>query len=153
MTLSRLLLRAQRHPNRVHNTDSGFERAITETLSANGTYVYTTSFATVGSHTVLAAYVADATYAASTGSVAVNVTAVSSGSGTIALADAPSSLTVAQGSSANEAITVTPAGGYTGTVGLSFDTSNDSALQNLCCCGATRTAPAMEPSPSPERLQ
>jgi hypothetical protein len=105
---------------------------ITETLSANGTYVYTTSFATVGSHTVLAAYVADATYAASTGSVAVNVTAVSSGSGTIALAVAPSSLTVSQGSLGNETITVTPAGGYTGTVGLSFDTSNDSALQNLC---------------------
>jgi hypothetical protein len=27
---------------------------------------------------------------------------------------------------------VTPAGGYTGTVDLTFDTSNDSALQNLC---------------------
>ena len=105
---------------------------ITETLSANGTFVYTTSFATVGSHTVLAAYVADSTYAASTGSVTVNVTAVSSGTGTIALSAAPSSLTVAQGSSGNETISVTPAGGYTGTVGLTFDTSNDSALQNLC---------------------
>jgi hypothetical protein len=105
---------------------------ITETLSANGTFVYTTSFATVGSHTILAAYVADSTYATSTGSVTVNVTAVSSGSGTIALSAAPSTLTVAQGASGNETITVTPAGGYTGTVGLAFDTSNDSALQNLC---------------------
>ena len=105
---------------------------ITETLSANGTFVYTASFATVGSHTVLAAYVADSTYAASTGSVTVNVSAVSSGTGTIALSAAPSSLTVAQGSSGNETISVTPAGGYTGTVGLTFDTSNDSALQNLC---------------------
>lgn len=105
---------------------------ITETLSSNGTYVYTTSFATVGSHTVLAAYVADSTYAASTGSVTVNVSAVSSGKGTIALASAPSTLTVAQGSSGTETITVTPSGGYTGTVGLTFDTSNDSALQNLC---------------------
>jgi subtilase family serine protease len=105
---------------------------ITETLSANGTFVYTTSFATVGSHTVLAAYVADSTYAASTGSVIVNVAAVSSGTGTIALAATPSTLTVTQGSSGNETITVTPAGGYTGTVGLTFDTSNDSALQNLC---------------------
>jgi subtilase family serine protease len=105
---------------------------ITETLSSNGTFVYTTSFSTVGSHTVLAAYVADSTYAASTGSVAVSVSAVSSGTGTIALAAAPSTLTVAQGSSGTETITVTPAGGYTGTVGLSFDTSNDNALQNLC---------------------
>ncbi len=104
----------------------------TETLAANGTYVYTTSFATVGSHTVLAAYVADSTYAASTGSVTVNVSAVSSGTGTIALSAAPSTLTVAQGSSGNETITVTPGGGYTGTVNLTFDTSNDSALRNLC---------------------
>ena len=105
---------------------------ITETLGSNGTFVYTTSFAGVGSHTVLAAYVADSTYAASTGSATVNVSAVSSGTGTITLAATPSTLTVTQGSSGNETITVTPAGGYTGTVGLSFDTSNDSGLQNLC---------------------
>jgi hypothetical protein len=29
-------------------------------------------------------------------------------------------------------VTVTPGSGYTGTVDLSFDTSNDTALQNLC---------------------
>jgi hypothetical protein len=57
---------------------------------------------------------------------------VSSGSGTFTLAASPASLTVAQGSSANETITVTPKSGYTGTVDLSFDTSNDTALQNLC---------------------
>jgi hypothetical protein len=105
---------------------------MTETLSANGTYVYTTSFATAGSHTVLAAYVANSIYAASTSSVTVNVSAVSSGVGTIALTSSPSTLTVAQGAAGNENITVTPAGGYTGTVLLTFDTSNDSALQNLC---------------------
>ena len=106
--------------------------AIPETLTANGTYVYTTSFSTAGSHTVLAAYVANSTYAASTGSATVNVSTVSSGKGTFALAATPSTLTVAQGSSGNESITVTPSGGYTGTVELSFDTSNDNALQNLC---------------------
>jgi subtilase family serine protease len=105
---------------------------LTETLSSNGTYVYTTAFSTVGSHTILAAYVADSTFAASTGSVTVNVAAVSSGAGTIALSSTPSTLTVAQGSSGNETVTVTPGSGYTGTVGLTFDTSNDSALQNLC---------------------
>jgi len=106
--------------------------AIPETLAANGTFVYTTSFSTAGSHTILAAYVADSTYAASTGSVTVNVATVSSGKGTITVASSPTTLTVAQGSSGSETITVTPAGGYTGTVDVSFDTSNDSALQNLC---------------------
>jgi subtilase family serine protease len=106
--------------------------AINETLTANGTYVYTTSFATAGSHTILAAYAGNTTYAASTASVTVDVATVSSGHGTIALTAAPGTLTVAQGSSGNESITVTPAGGYTGTVDLSFDTSNDNALQNLC---------------------
>ncbi len=105
---------------------------ITETLASNGTYVYTTSFATAGSHTILAAYPGDATYAPSTGSVTVNVAVVSSGSGTIALAATPATLTVAQGSQGTETVTVTPSGGYTGTVDLTFDTSNDTALQNLC---------------------
>jgi len=105
---------------------------ITETLASNGTYVYSTSFATAGSHTILAAYVANATYAGSTGSVTVEVATVSSGSGTIAVSSSPASLTVAQGTSGNETITVKPAGGYTGTVYLTFSTSNDSALQNLC---------------------
>jgi hypothetical protein len=106
--------------------------AIAETLSSNGTFVYPYTFTTAGAHTILAAYVADSTYAASTGSVTVNVATVSSGKGTISIAATPSTLTVAQGSSGNETVTVTPAGGYTGTVDLSFDTSNDTALQNLC---------------------
>jgi subtilase family serine protease len=106
--------------------------AIAETLSSNGTFVYTTSFSTAGAHTILAAYVATSTFAASTGSVTVNVATVSSGKGTITLAATPSTLTVAQGSSGNETVTVTPGSGYTGTVDLSFDTSNDTALQNLC---------------------
>jgi len=106
--------------------------AVSETLDKNGTYVYTTSFSTAGAHTVFAAYVANSTYAASTGSVTVSVAATSSGSGTITLAAAPSTLTVAQGSSGNETITVTPGSSYTGTVLLVFSSSNDTALQNLC---------------------
>jgi hypothetical protein len=94
--------------------------------------VYSYTFTTAGSHTILAAYVADSTYAASTGSVTVNVATVSSGKGTITLAATPSTLTVAQGTAGNETVTVTPGSGYTGTVDLNFDTSNDSALGNLC---------------------
>jgi hypothetical protein len=106
--------------------------AITETLASNGTYVYTTAFTTAGAHTIFVSYPGNATYAASTGSVTVEVATVSSGKGTITLAATPSTLTVAQGSNGNETISVTPGGGYTGTVDVSFDTSNDSALQNLC---------------------
>lgn len=106
------------------------DTAIAETLTSNGTFVYTTSFATAGSHTILAAYVADSTYAASTGSVTVNVATISSGTGTIALSSSPSTLTVAQGSEGTETITVTPASGYTGTVYLSVNLPN--SLDNLC---------------------
>lgn len=104
---------------------------ITETLASNGTYVYATSFATPGSHTILVAYAGDSTYAASTGSVSVNVGVASSGTGTITLTSSPSTLTVAQGSEGTETITVTPAGGYTGTV-LLLVPSLPSALNNLC---------------------
>jgi subtilase family serine protease len=108
--------------------------AISETLSSNGTFVYTTSFATAGSHTILAEYPPNSMYAGSSSSVTVTVSAVSSGKGTITLASSPSTLTVGQGVSGggNETVTVTPAGGYTGTVDLAVNTSNDTALQNLC---------------------
>jgi subtilase family serine protease len=105
---------------------------VTETLSANGTFVYTTSFADAGAHTIFASYVADTTYAASQGSVTVTAAAISSGTGKIALSTTPATLTVAQGSSGSETINVTPSGGYTGTIDLTFDTSDDTALQNLC---------------------
>ena len=108
--------------------------AMAETLLSNGTFVYTTSFATVGSHTILAEYPSNSMFAGSSSSVTVNVSAVSSGKGTIALASSPSTLTVGQGKTggANETLTLTPAGGYTGTVDLTVNTSNNTALQNLC---------------------
>lgn len=100
------------------------------TLTANGTFTYTTSFSTPGSHQILAAYSGDATHAASSGSVTVTVPTTSSGTGAFALS--ATNLTVSQGTSGSSTITVTPSGGYTGTVYLTFDTSNDNALQNLC---------------------
>jgi hypothetical protein len=103
---------------------------IAETLAANGTYVYTTSFTTAGAHTILASYAATSTYAASQASVTVNVAAVTSGKGAIALTSSPATLTVAQGSSGTETITVTPSGGYTGTVDLTVNLPT--ALANLC---------------------
>ncbi len=100
------------------------------TLGASGTATYTTSFTTAGTHEVVAQYVGDAAYAPSTGSAQVTIAVTSSGKGTIGLA--ATNLSVPQGSSGNSTITVTPAGGYTGTVLLSFTSSNNTALSNLC---------------------
>ena len=100
------------------------------TLTANGTVTYSTTFTTAGTHSIVATYSGDTTHATSTGSVTVNVPVVSSGSGTFTMA--ATNLTVAAGGSGSSTITVTPSGGYTGTVDLTFDTSNDNALANLC---------------------
>jgi subtilase family serine protease len=105
------------------------------TLTSNGTYVYSTSFSTADSHSVTASYAGDTTFGTSTGSVTVNVQGTSSGKGTFSMAFSPSTLTVSQGSQGTETLTVTPSGGYTGTVVLSYDTSNDNALANLCLEG------------------
>jgi subtilase family serine protease len=107
--------------------DSG--TAVSETLTANGTFVDTITFTTAGSHTIVANYAGDTIHAASTGSVTVNVATTSSGTGTFTIS--VPNITVAQGSAANSTITVTPSGGYTGTVQLNLSTSSNS-LGNVC---------------------
>jgi subtilase family serine protease len=106
--------------------------AVTENLASNGTYVYSTSFATTGTHTVEAQYLGDTTHSASTGVGSVNIAGTSSGSGSFTLAASPATLTVTRGTAGTESITVTPAGGYTGTVLLQLNSSNNNALANLC---------------------
>ncbi len=113
--------------------------ATSVTLSANGVATYTANFAASGVHTIVAQYAGDSTHAASTGSISINIATVSSGKGTFAFTPPPTNVTVAQGSSANSTITVTPAGGYTGTVELSLSTTSTS-LNNLCYGFATPTA-------------
>lgn len=100
-----------------------------QSLTSSGTLTYTTSFASAGTHQVLAQYAGDSTHASSVGSVEVTI-AGGSGSGSIKLA--ATDLTVTQGTSGSSTLTVTPSGGYTGTVNLTFTTSNNSTLQNLC---------------------
>ena len=109
--------------------DSG--TAITgNALTANGTFTYTTSFSTAGSHTIIAAYSGDATYAASTGTVSVNATVTSSGTGSFTVA--ATNVTVTQGNVGTSTVTVTPSGGYTGTVQFALSTSS-SDIQNDTC--------------------
>jgi hypothetical protein len=109
------------------------------TLTANGTATYTANFSTAGPHTIVAQYAGDAANAPSTGSVVITIGGTSSGKGTIAMTFAPPTLTVSQGSQGNEGLTITPAGGYTGTVDLTYNTSNNTALANLCVFAGTGT--------------
>jgi subtilase family serine protease len=107
------------------------------TLTASGTAAtasFTATFATAGAHTITASYTpSGTTFAASSGTGTVTAQASSSGSGTIKVAATPSTLTVSQGSSGTENLTVTGSGGYSGTVTLSIDFgSADSNLGNLC---------------------
>ena len=107
------------------------------TLGTNGTATYTANFASAGVHTIIAQYAGDAANAASTGSVVITVGGTSSGKGTFAMAFAPPSLTVSRGSQGTEGLTVTPSGGYTGTINFTYVTSNDIALANLCLFAST----------------
>ena len=100
------------------------------TLAANGTAVYTTSFATAGAHQLLVAYSGDTAFARSTGVATVNAALVSSGKGSFTMS--ATNLTIASGGSGNSTITITPSGGYSGTVLLGFTTSNPTALAHLC---------------------
>jgi hypothetical protein len=100
--------------------------------AGTATASYQTSFATAGNHQVIAQYPGDANLAASTGVVSVNVGGTTSGTGTFTISASPSTLNVPQGNSGNETITITPAGGYAGTVLLTLNSSNNTALTNLC---------------------
>lgn len=113
----------------------------TSATLTNGSATYTANFSSAGVHTIIAQYPGDSTHAASTGSIVITVGGTSSGKGTFAMSLTPSTLTVKRGSQGNENLTVTPSGGYTGTVNLAYSTSNDSALSNLCVFAGTNLDP------------
>jgi len=85
-------------------------------LSA-GKATYSFSSSTSGTHTIVATYSGDTSFAASTGSVVVTIA---------------SSSTTGSGGSASSTATGTPANGYTGTVAFTLSTSN-TYLQNYAC--------------------
>ena len=107
------------------------------TLGSGGTATYTANFTTAGVHTLVAQYAGDSTHAASTGTVAITIAGTSSGKGTFAFAFSPSTLTISQGSAGTENLTITPSGGYTGTIDFNVAYSNNSALANLCVYAST----------------
>ncbi len=91
---------------------------------AAGMATYTFSTPSSGNHVIYAAYSGDGIYAPSNRSLVLTVSAT----GSIAVS-APA-LTITDGTTASETITVTPAGGYTGSVGLSVSTT--ASITNTC---------------------
>jgi subtilase family serine protease len=98
----------------------------TSTLAlSNGSATYSFSSSTTGAHVVIATYSGDSTFAASTGTLTLTVKA---SSGAFSLA--ATNTTIAAGISGTSTITVTPGGGYTGTV--AWTVSSSPTLTNGC---------------------
>jgi len=113
----------------IDQTVSGGGTTSSVVLDSTGTATYQMTFTTTGAHTVTADYAGDTTHAASTGAISIGASIASA---PFRVSASPATLTVKQGSSGQETLTITPQNGYTGTVYLSFTTSNPSALTNLC---------------------
>jgi len=91
---------------------------------ANGSATYTFSSTTTGSHTIAATYSGDSTFASSSGSVNITVTA----SKTFTLS--ATNVTVSVGNTGASTVTITPKNGYTGTV--TFTVSSSPSVTNGC---------------------
>ena len=84
---------------------------------ANGIATYTFSSTSAGSHVITATYSGNSVLASSTGTTTLTI---------------GSSSSTNSGGSATAAVTVTPAGGYTGTVDLSVSTTSTSLQTGAC---------------------
>jgi subtilase family serine protease len=107
----------------------------TETSSlalSNGSATYTFSSSTGGAHVITAKYSGDSTFAASIGTVTVNVggTGGTSSSGTFSLS--ATNVAVSHGSSGTSTITITSKNSYAGTVGFTLSTSSSSLSTYGC---------------------
>ncbi len=99
-------------------------------LNSSGTATYTTSFSTTGTHQLVAKYTGDSTHATSTDTITVTVSSSTSGPASFALS--ATNVSVPLAGAGTSTVTVTPKNGYTGSVDLTLNTSNNNALQNLC---------------------
>ena len=106
--------------------------ATTLTL-VNGTVTYSFSSATTGSHVIVATYSGDTLNAPSEATLVLTIGSTAVGSFTVAAGN----ISVASGASASSTLTVTPSGGYTGTVDFdvsiaSVSTGGDANLADSC---------------------
>jgi hypothetical protein len=91
----------------------------TATLGANGTATLQTSFSANGVYSITAAYGGNPSYKASTSVPPLTETVITP---TVSASVSPGSLTIQAGNSGQLVITITPAGGYTGTINFSCGT-------------------------------
>jgi subtilase family serine protease len=105
------------------------------TLS-NGSAPYTFSSATAGSDVIQANYSGDSNYQASAGTVTVTVGTVPVPSFTLA----GTNVTIAAGASSTSNVTITPAGGYAGTVDFTVAVNASSAVLTNACYSISNTA-------------
>ncbi len=80
------------------------------------TAILTTTFGTAGTEAIVAAYSGDTNYTTASGSTSVTVTKAQVGNFTVA--ESAVTLSSSTGASVNSTITVTPSGGFTGTVAV-----------------------------------
>ncbi|MGD0444413.1 MAG: protease pro-enzyme activation domain-containing protein [Edaphobacter sp.] len=108
--------------------DSSLALATNPSINLNGNYPLIAP-ATTGSHLVTVTYPGDATHSSSAATTVVNVgNLAASGSFTLAAGN----LTIANGSTGNTQVTVTPAGGYSGSVVWFLTASNNSSSPTFC---------------------
>jgi subtilase family serine protease len=103
--------------------------AATTLTLVNGVATYTFSSATTGAHVIVANYSGTTDLAPSTASLAVNVTTPLVGNFTMTATN----ITVASGASGTTTATITPTGGYTGTV--NFSVTGPDTLTDVCVTG------------------
>jgi subtilase family serine protease len=103
---------------------------------SGGTATYAFSSTTAGSHIIQATYSGDTTFASSSGSLTITVSAPSGSSESFSVS--ATSLAIAAGSSGISSVTVTPTNGYSGTISWSVSTSS-STLTNACYVIANTT--------------
>lgn len=94
---------------------------------SNGSATYSFSSTTTGAHVIQATYSGDSTYASSTASLTLTV---GSSSTSASFTLAATNVTIASGNTGTSTITITPSGGYTGTIDWSV--SADPTISNGC---------------------
>ena len=87
-------------------------------IGAGGTATLTITFTTAGTKTITAQYNGDGNYAASALSLPITVTVIQAQVGSFTVAESAVTLSSSTGAAVNSTVTVTPSGGFTGTVAV-----------------------------------
>jgi len=92
-------------------------------VGAGGTATLSTTFTTAGTKTITAQYNGDTNYVASAVSSPITVTVTQAQVGSFTVAESAVTLSSSTGAAVNSTVTVTPSGGFTGTVAVTAATS------------------------------